>query len=291
MRYAFWSLTVSCTLSCFSLFTAVGNVSAGDTMDTIDTWAEVGEDIGQTQEVESKKGSEPKWAVGLGLVGGFAPDYEGSDDYEFGGGPDLSASWNDLIFYKGKTLSINAVKTGNFKIGPIVSLDSGRDEDDNDKLEGLGDVDNSIEVGGFVTYRMKPMRFHLEVRQDVDSGHEGALAEFTAGTSLPFETIRSFLFVGTTWASDDYMESFFGVSSEQSTDSGLKQYNADAGFKDVRIGITGGYSLTNRWKIGAKLEYKRLVGDAADSPIVDDENQFLAGANLTYQWGSKVGNE
>ena len=35
------------------------------------------------------------------------------------------------------------------------------------------------------------------------------------------------------------------------------------------------------------VEYKRLLGDAADSPIVDDENQFTAGLGLTYRMGSK----
>jgi len=28
--------------------------------------------------------------------------------------------------------------------------------------------------------------------------------------------------------------------------------------------------------------YDRLVGDAADSPVVRDENQYLAGAGLSY---------
>ena len=36
------------------------------------------------------------------------------------------------------------------------------------------------------------------------------------------------------------------------------------------------------------MEYKRLVGDAADSPIVDDEDQFLVGLTLSYHMGSKV---
>jgi outer membrane scaffolding protein for murein synthesis (MipA/OmpV family) len=31
----------------------------------------------------------------------------------------------------------------------------------------------------------------------------------------------------------------------------------------------------------------RLLGDAADSPIVDDEYQFQAGLGIVYVWGSK----
>jgi outer membrane protein len=135
---------------------------------------------------------------------------------------------------------------------------------------------------------MKPLRFRLEVRQDIDSGHEGALVELSGGTTLPFENPIVFVSLGTTWASDDYMESFFGIDSGQSAASGLKEYNADAGIKDVNIGLAAGYSITPRWRVGGKLGYKRLVGDAADSPIVDDEDQFFAGITLSYHIGSKL---
>ena len=37
----------------------------------------------------------------------------------------------------------------------------------------------------------------------------------------------------TTWASDDYMKAYFGVDSGDASRSGLDEYNADAGFKDV----------------------------------------------------------
>lgn len=276
------------TVSLATVF-ITGTASAGmDSLGEIDLWTDVAEEIDEAPGYEDPQDKSRKWAFSLGVVGGLSPDYEGSDDYEFGFGPDIALSWQDRVFFKGKSLGANLFKTDNIKAGPILSWTSGRDEDDNDKLEGLGDVDSSIEAGGFIAYRMKPMRFRLEVRQDVNSGHEGALVELSGGTGLPFEKQLVFVSVGTTWASDDYMESFFGVDAQQSVSSGLRAYNADAGFKDINVGLTGGYSITNRWRVGGKLEYKRLVGDAADSPIVDDENQFLVGISLTYHMGSKV---
>ena len=92
-------------------------------------------------------------------------------------------------------------------------------------------------------------------------------------------------FLGT---SDDYMESFFGIDEKQSINSGYKKYNAESGIKDVNITVSAGYKITSRWRIGATVGYKRLVGDAADSPIVDDKNQMFAGFGLSYHMGSKV---
>jgi outer membrane protein len=259
-----------------------------DTMDEIDLWADISEEINEAPGYEDPEDAQRQWALSLGVAGGVAPDYEGSDDYEFGFGPNIAFSWRDRIFYKGKSLGANLLKTKNLKAGPILSWTSGRDEDDNNRLTGLGDVDSSIEAGGFIAYRMKPMRFRMEIRQDVNSGHEGALVELSGGTGLPFDKPLVFLSLGATWASDDYMENFFGIDAQQSAASGLQEYSAESGIKDVNLGLTAGYSITNRWRVGGKLEYKRLVGDAEDSPIVDDENQFLAGITLSYHMGSKV---
>ncbi|MDX2481507.1 MAG: MipA/OmpV family protein [Desulfuromusa sp.] len=259
-----------------------------DAQDEAVLWAEVAEDIAEAPGYEDPKDNSREWAFSIGLISGVSPDYEGSNDYSFGYGPNISLSWRDTIFYKGKTLSANLIREKNFKAGPILSFSSGRDEDDNDKLEGLGDVDGSTEVGGFVSYRKKPWRFRAEVLQDIDSGHEGALVKLTGGTTLPFGKPLVFLGIGTTWASDDYMESFFGVNGQQSANSGLERHQADAGIKDISVSMTAGYAITKRWRIGGAIEYKRLLGDAADSPIVDDKNQYLAGITLSYHVGLMI---
>ena len=118
-------------------------------------------------------------------------------------------------------------------------------------------------------------------------GHDGALVELSAGSKLPFAKTLIFIELGTTWASDNYMKSFFGIDSQQSASSGLERHRADAGIKDINISVSAGYPITNRWRIGMTMEYKKLLGDAADSPIVDDKNQFVAGIGLSYHMGSK----
>ena len=275
------------TAALFSTLCFANISAAGDTTDEAELWAGVSEEINEAPVFEDAEADKRKWSLSIGLGGGVSPDYEGSNDYEFGFGPNISASWRDTIFYRGKSLGVNIIRKKNLKAGLIAARAAKRKEDDNDKLEGLGDVDSGIEVGGFVSYRNKPWRFKAEARQEVDSGHEGALVELSVGTNLPLAKPLVFVELGTTLASDDYMESFFGVDSQQSANSGLKKYNADAGIKDVNLSISAGYPITKRWRIGLMVEYKRLLGDAADSPIVDDKNQFVAGLGLTYRMGSK----
>lgn len=289
MKQVFQLLLPYVTTILFSSLIITGSASAEmDSLDRADLWAGIAEEIDEAPGHEDSKDTDRKWAFSLGLTGGISPDYEGSNDYGFGIAPNIAFSWRDIIFYKGKSLGANLIRKKNLKAGPILSWTSGRDEDDNDRLEGLGDVESSIEAGGFISYRNKPLRFRLEARQDVNSGHEGALVELSGGTTLPIKNPLVFVSLGTTWASDDYMENFFGVSSQQSVAAELHKYKADAGIKDINLGLKARYSITNRWRLGGKIEYKRLVGDAADSPIVDDKNQFLVGISISYHMGSKI---
>jgi outer membrane scaffolding protein for murein synthesis (MipA/OmpV family) len=271
----------------FTTATITGTASAEpDSLDRADLWADTAEDIDEAPGYEEPKDARRTWSFSLGLVGGVSPDYEGSDSYGAGYGPNFSITWRDTIFYKGNMLGANLIKNKHLTAGPILSWTSGRNDDSDDKLEGLGDVDSSTEAGGFIVYRNKPSRFKLEARQDMGSGHEGALVELSGGTNLPFKKPYVFVGFGTTWASNDYMESFFGVNSKQSENSGLRRYRADAGIKDISIGLTSGHRITKRWRIGGKIGYKRLTGDAANSPIVDDKNQFIAGISFSYHTGS-----
>ena len=76
------------------------------------------------------------------------------------------------------------------------------------------------------------------------------------------------------------MSDYFGIDAADARRSGLDQHDADAGFKDIAIGGAVLHDLTERLQVGLLARYARLVGDAADSPIVDDEgsaNQFFAG--------------
>jgi outer membrane protein len=89
------------------------------------------------------------------------------------------------------------------------------------------------------------------------------------------------------YASEDYMSSFFDVTASDSALSGLPQFDADAAFRDVGISLMGMWHLNQAWHIAGGFEYKLLLGDAADSPVVDqrgDENQISVGVSLLYSW-------
>jgi outer membrane protein len=83
------------------------------------------------------------------------------------------------------------------------------------------------------------------------------------------------------------MEEYFGVDGSDAASSGLPRYDADGGFKDYGLGISANYKFTNTWGLIAGFNYHRMLGDAEDSPLVDDEgdkNQYKVSVAISYSF-------
>jgi outer membrane protein len=82
------------------------------------------------------------------------------------------------------------------------------------------------------------------------------------------------------------MSSYFGIDAADAARSGLDQFNADEDFKDVSLGGALTYQC-ERLSVSLLANYARLIGDAADSPVVEevgDENQLFGGALVNYMF-------
>jgi outer membrane protein len=63
-------------------------------------------------------------------------------------------------------------------------------------------------------------------------------------------------------------------------------YDIDSGFKDVFLGVAASVPLGDRWSLKLAGRYAHLLGDAADSPIVEAESQWSGGVGLTYRFST-----
>jgi outer membrane protein len=252
----------------------------------------------QQQAGPQQGGQQPPakkdWDIRIGAGAQYQPDYEGSDDYEVDALPLLMVNYRDIVFLRGTTLGANAFTwqgprpSDKLQAGPLVRYQFGRDADDSDDLRGMGDIDAAVELGGFLTYGIGPWSAGLTLFRDVSGTHDGFTAKLAAGYRHAFSPklrLRSELY--TTWADENYTETYFGVTAAQSARSGLRRYQPEGGVKDIGLSLDLDYSLTESWTVTGRLGYKRLLGDAADSPLVQDRgsaNQFSTGLLLSYRF-------
>jgi outer membrane scaffolding protein for murein synthesis (MipA/OmpV family) len=234
------------------------------------------------------------WVLEGVKVGGILvvkPTYEGSDEYEaigfpylfpqFSGGPGffsrIDARGLDDVRY-------TLIDTGGFVAGPLAGYNLGRDEDDGDLLDGMGDVDGGVVLGGFVGYGWQWLMFDASYHHTLgDDG--GFQVRFGIEAERPIsERVTLTGRIGTTYADGEYMQNYFGVSAAQAIASGNPFFDADAGFKDVHVKVGVKADLDERWSMRASVGYSHLLGDAADSSIVETDDQFTGLFGLSYRF-------
>ncbi len=220
------------------------------------------------------------------------PKYEGSDEYEVIGAPIVAPSgttgYGDggFVQFKGiDDVRFRLLNLYGFEAGPVVGYRFGRDEDVADMLDGLGDVDGGVLLGGFTAYRVGPFAAFASYAHQVGGDDTGGQLKFGGESRFRLSpALAVTATVGATWVDEDYMDSYFGITAAQSARSGLAAYDADAGVKDVYLGLAGDVALDERWTLKLTGKYSRLIGDAAASPIVESEDQFFGGLGLTYKF-------
>ena len=240
--------------------------------------------------------------VTVGIGAGYAPSYEGSDDYDLFPAPLAQGSIGGIDFgARGPGLyadliadsdSDSAVK---FVAGPLfrVRLDRNRNIKD-PVVRLLGKEDVAIEVGATLGVSFAKLinpfdslAFSTDIQWDVAGAHKGRLISPSVSYSTPLSTtIFTSLSLSATHVDGNYADTYFSIDSVGSAASGLPQFDADGGWKSYGASLLGGVDLSGDardggWGVFGLVMYSRLTGDAKRSPVTslrgDADQWFLAG--------------
>ena len=240
-------------------------------------------------DLATERKKDPSLIGGLGIAA--VPEFEGSEDYKIVPLIFARVDWKSgrYVEFLGNRLKANVVASDNWHLGPLVRYRGKRDDDvDNSRVSRMEEVDEAVEIGAFLTYKRDKYHVGIESAWDVADGHDGYVVRLEGGYNAPLEEVLKFgITIFTTYASDDYMATYFSVTPANRGTSGLPLYNADSELKDVGVTLTLGYTPWKKWGITGILGYTKLLGDAEDSPIVDDEGsdyQLIGGVMATYRF-------
>lgn len=237
-----------------------------------------------------------QWTVTLGGYVMGVPTWMGSDDYEFGFKPIISINRADrLSEFKSfnDNPSIALFDTGVFEAGITGTMTWKRDSSSSYALRGMSNIDYAYQIGGYAQwFPMDWLRLRGDVRYGF-GGFEGVVADF-AVDAIHFspELWGVTLSAGPrmTLASSGYVDTYYGItpaeaSFAQALGNPLTPYKAGGGVYSVGFGGQVVKRFTENITGSIFAEYKYLMDDAADSPLVvqnGDRNQFQAGVSLAY---------
>ena len=236
--------------------------------------------------------------VGVGIA--MLPDYPGSDDYIVGGAPffkiNIDSQFEYYLRLLATDLQLNLINHPVFRFGPAFNYRFGRNDDvEDDVVKKMKEIDGTIEAGAFMGIELVDkdnprQRFlsQVEFLSDVGGEYKGYNVSLSASYWFPVHKAVDVTFGGSiTYADGNYMETYFGVDQKNADRTGLPVYEADSGLLMARVNAGAVLHLSMSWHLAAGLQYRPLLDDAADSPIVDDRgstSQWIYGLGVAYSW-------
>jgi outer membrane protein len=255
---------------------------------------------GQERPEQRPKQSEG-WTVNVGAGALLSPNYLGDDAYSLSAVPYFRVTHSDRFFasvQEGAGYSL--IKQENFRAGPLLRLEFGRDEDGTgtfrivgdrtDDLLGLGDIDTSVSLGGFAEIDFGDFTASAKLGKAV-SGHEGLTGDIGVSYKGIFRgngppIIYSFG-PRINFGDDNYMSAQFGVTTAQSQASGLTPFEASGGVVSYGVSGTAIMPVTDVFSVTLIANYSRLTADAGDSSLVTERgsrDQAFSGLVTSFKF-------
>ncbi len=236
------------------------------------------------ERFEQRFEPEKNWSLIVGAGAKYKPKYEGSDEFEVSPLPLVLFTYGEWLEIDPTGITVTPFKGEGFSLSGKVGYESGRKEDDHERLNGLGDIDFAATVGVRAAYNWGPVEFYAGLDQTIE-GSESLIGKFGVGYSAP---VTEKLIIGARAeaivANGKHMDAYFSVNSQQAAASGLPEYKAEAGIKRVNLSASATYLLGGSWLLRGQADVGLLTGDAADSPIVEQKVQPSVSLAIGYKF-------
>jgi MipA family protein len=235
------------------------------------------------------------WTVMVGVGGEYKPDFAGANRAMLSPVPIFAirrAGSTEQFRGPRDSASIAFLDFGDLRAGPVAKFVAGRKQYNYSELNGLGDIKTAIQLGGFVEYYpVDWFRTRVELRQGV-VGPNGTVADFSADFIVPlFQRLTISAGPRFTWESTQATSPYFGIDAVQAMASGLPVFNAKGGAHSYGAGAQISYRINPQWEVHSYVEYERLLGDAAASPLVTlrgSPNQTTVGIGASYAFDVRI---
>lgn len=227
--------------------------------------------------------TENAWKIAVG--GGLAsvPRYEGASSNRLRFAPLLEISDGKFFAGTSRGIGYDFSDDKSLQYGARITLSPYRRQNVDARLNGMGDLGNAAEFGGFLNARFSP----IYLTSSIASSSHGAHIELGGGyeTALTAaDKLRAGLELD--WANGKYMQTYFGINASQAAASGgvLTAYNATSGVKDYALKLNWMHSYSKQWFSNLGATYKQLGSSAKNSPLTTRNSMntlsFIVGYNF-----------
>jgi outer membrane scaffolding protein for murein synthesis (MipA/OmpV family) len=243
----------------------------------------------------------PDWIVTIGIEPRAVPSWPGAADSRFGltvfplfnvrkaGTPPEFSGGRD-------SFGFDLVDLGVFKFGPAFKYVSQVDPQDYNQLKGQAGVHAALQAGVFAEiWPVTWLRLRGELLQGI-GGETGLTGNAFLDAVIPFGQFRWSAGPRVTYQSSKAVDPYFSVTPAESGSSTIAgfpmmpAYSASGGLYSYGAGTQLEYFANDQWAVHGIVEYERLTGSVADSPLVTQRgspNQWIFGVGATYAFSMR----
>jgi len=232
-------------------------------------------------------GPPPEWRNTFGPGIGVQPAFMGAKRYRTLPSAIFDIRYKDQFFLSdAEGIGVNLIHEPGFRAGVGMGYDFGRNTHDDPRLRDLPNVSFAPEPKVFAQYFLFPVVLTASLRKGI-GGNDGVVGDLGAYVPVPLTQDRTWLlFAGpsVTLADRRYMNAYFGVAPDSSRLSGLRSFEANGGFSSAGAGLTNFYLIGDHWLLEGDFAYRRFLGDAARSPVIETKIQTSVDFNVGYRF-------
>lgn len=235
--------------------------------------------------------AEPESTFTAGVGVAVVPKYFGADEMQ--GMPLIDLAYEHRSgFFAGTRDGIGfRSAAGPFQVSAALGYSSGRRERDSHRrfgseaLKGMGDVRSSATANLGIGYDFGFMALGMKAELALNHRERGNRYELAAQVPLLADGKDNVaLFASLDVADRKNMQTFYGVTAQQSARSGYRVYTPKAGVEKVGLGVAWNRQLNERWSVRTMAGAFRLTGDAADSPLTKRKTAPVLFTTLNYRF-------
>lgn len=231
------------------------------------------------------------WVVTITGNGAWGSSYWGAKSKDWTGFPSIALRQADQpAEFEAPDDGFSFALFGNpgLKVGVVGRYMAGRYNSEDD-LQGTASIPWGLNVGGFVEYWPLPMiRTRFDVLHGV-KGNYGWSSNIEADYVQPWNKFTFSLGPRLVLGDDTTTDTYFGVNERAAfVNPKLTAYDPSGGITSVGALAAVNYEFDDNWSTAGYVRYDRLVGSAADSPIVKNigsPNQVVVGMSVSYTFG------
>jgi outer membrane protein len=230
----------------------------------------------------------------LGLGVAVAPEFQGADKYK--AFPLLIADYQDASGFFVSTYRGIGYLTSveGIKLSAALHYAPGRNSGDmpgyyrSKALNGMGEIEGSAVAKLGASINIAGM-FTLDASTTLALTNRERGNTYKLGASMPLmqtETDQVTLKGGIAFGDRKHMQAYYGVTPQQSKDTGYKYrvYTAKAGVEDISLAVNWNHVLDKHWSINSTAGVTRQVGNAADTPLALRKTAPVLMSSVNYKF-------